>query len=507
MKEFEYKIESPLYLGTHWSERRLPAVLTIAGSDNSGGAGIEADMKTMTAQGCYAMTCITALTCQTPDKVFSFIKIDEDHVRQVLSHTLDSMRCDSIKIGMLTYNALKALAKLIDMINVPVVLDPVMVATSGSVLSSDEVWGSPEIKTLLTKVTLITPNIPEARALVGDPNFRLESVSDMIALSKQVYSQYGCNVLLKGGHCPIEGKVINVLLVDGEVHIYSSHMLENFNLHGTGCTLSSCIASKLAYNVPLQEAVMESIQYVHCAILSGENIKVTKCTDNGPLNHIYSIAEGIPHISNVPMDYETMVTLPDVSRSWNNYINHEFVKMVSNGTINMERFNRYLKQDYNYLQVFARIHAKLAADTEDSGHFESEAAILQNIIHEMAVQESLLGKSIKTHIKSKEMLDYTNYLKEVAQYGSWEQLFVASMPCCLGYVFACRKIADKITVTDESHHELYQWLQEYLRPDFYEAALKGVQTLNLVLKQSQDAPTLVKIFREVCDLECRFWDQ
>ena len=88
-----------------------------------------------------------------------------------------------------------------------------------------------------------------------------------------------------------------------------------------------------------------------------------------------------------------------------------------------------------------------------------------------------------------------------------DRLYTASMPCCLGYVFAVRKIADKITVTEESHPDLYQWLQEYLRPDFYEAALDGIKTLDIILKQSHDAPTLVKIFQVVCDLECKFWDQ
>ncbi|CAH02544.1 uncharacterized protein KLLA0_B13926g [Kluyveromyces lactis] len=507
MKEFEYQISSPLYLGTHWSERKLPGVLTVAGSDSSGGAGVEADVKTISAQGCYAMTCITALTCQTPGKVYSFINTDEQHIKEILGHNLRSMRCDAIKIGMLNLGALKAVVSQLDQIKVPIVLDPVMVATSGSPLSSGDVWESSEIKLLMDKVALITPNIPEAKALIRDESYDLKTVSDMVALSKRVAADCRCNVLLKGGHCPIEGKVIDVLFVDGQVYIYNSDRLNSVNLHGTGCTLSSCIASKLAYNVSLPEAVYQSIQYVHSAIICGENIKVTNCTENGPLNHIYSTAKGIPHVSNVAMDYESMLALPSVKQSWENYINHEFVEMVSNGTMNMERFHKYLKQDYNYLQVFARIHAKLAADTEDLEHFERETMVLQNIIHEMAKQESILGENIKTHVKSIEMLNYTNYLKEVAQYGTWEQLYTASMPCCLGYVFAVRKIADKITVTEESHPDLYQWLQEYLRPDFYEAALDGIKTLDIILKQSHDAPTLVKIFQVVCDLECKFWDQ
>lgn len=518
MTQFEHNIESPLYLGTHWRERRLPTVLTIAGSDNSGGAGIEADIKSISAQGCYAMTCITALTCQTPEQVYSSISVEESHIRSVLQHTFQSMRCDSVKIGMLTYEALKAVTGVLETLelDIPVVLDPVMVATSGAQLSSSKVWDSQEMGQLLQKVSVLTPNIPEAKALLGVSYFKGQSTDDFVQLAKQLKEKCKCNVLLKGGHMPLDGKIVDVLCYNDEVHTYFSEELTSTNLHGTGCTLSSTIASRIARGEDVPVAVQNSIQYVHNAILTGEHIEVTARADShsatyGPLNHVYelansgSVANGSGKHQQV--GYETMLQIPEVKKAWHSYIDHEFVARVSNGTIDMDKFAKYLRQDYHYLQTFARIHAKLAADATTETRFQSEVAVLQNIIHEMEKQERILGPGIKTNVKSQEMLDYTNYLKEVAQYGNWEQLYTATMPCCLGYVIAVRKIQDKITVTEDSHPKLYQWLQEYLREDFYQASQEGIKTLDSILKQSQDPATLVKIFKEVCDLETRFWDQ
>ena len=484
----------------------MPGVLTIAGSDNSGGAGIEADIKTITAQGCYALTCICALTCQTPDNVYSSVSMEEKHVSDVLDNNLASMRCDAVKIGMLTMPALLAVVKHIDRLSMPIVLDPVMVATSGSSLSEANIWTSQEMRTLLQRVKLLTPNIPEAHLLVGEER-EIRGIDDLVTLAKTLVEKCGCNVLLKGGHSPIGNQIVDVLCYGDEVNIYRSEQIHSNNLHGTGCTLSSCIASRLAYGDSVKDSVFKSIQYVHNAIACGENINVSNCKQNGPLNHVYQIAEGRPHRDKVEMDYESMLLLPSVKQSWDNYIDHEFVKMVSDGTMDLQRFHRYLRQDYNYLEVFAQIHAKLAADTTDKEHFKAENAILQNVLHEMAKQEQILGPEIKTLVKSPQMLNYTGYLREVAEYGTWDQLYTATMPCCLGYVFAVRKIAPHIKVTQESHPELYSWLQEYLNPDFYAAALKGIQTLDTVLRESDDANTLVRIFQEVCDLECKFWDQ
>lgn len=508
MKFEEYRVKTPLYLGRKWTDRTLGTVLTIAGSDSSGGAGIEADLKTITAQGCYGMTCITALTCQTPEKVHSVVEIDEWQVEQVLLNNLESMRCDAVKIGMLTEKAVKALSRHLEKLEMPVVLDPVMAATSGSSLSAERLWSSKEMKSLYGRVSLVTPNIPEAQKLIGE-DIEVRSIEDLVELCGKVASKTGCSVLLKGGHSPLDDEVVDVLSYKGNMYVYKSTLLNSVNLHGTGCTLSSCIASKLAQGKSLVEAVAESIQYIHHSIVSGEMLKVTNFEENGPVNHVHSFSRGISrNVSGIEnIDFEGVISIPSVSKAWDNYINHDFVKKVSNGTMDLTRFRKYLRQDYNYLRVFGQVHAKLAAESTTDNMYKRATTILENVMHEMGKQEQILGKDIHTTTKSAQMLEYTNYLLEVARFGTWDQLFASTMPCNLGYVFAVRKIEPHITVTEESHPEFYLWLQEYLRQDFYDAAINSIECFNEILSKSDDADTLIKIFEDVCILESKFWDQ
>ena len=257
-------------------------VLIIAGSDSSGGAGIQADIKTVTSLGGYAMTAITAITAQNTNGVKSIIPINCKHIEQQILHTAEDIKPDAIKIGMLhssrvILSVIKALKKIKTK---KIILDPVMVAKGGAQLINKSA-----IKTLkellIKKVLLITPNIPEAEILT---NREINSSSDMINAAKILLNLGAKNILLKGGHK--NSKFIEDLYLNKkEVKFFRSKKIYTKNTHGTGCTLSSAISTFLSCGKPLKKSCELGIKYVNQAIRS--NPKYGK--GNGPINHLNSI--------------------------------------------------------------------------------------------------------------------------------------------------------------------------------------------------------------------------
>ena len=257
-------------------------VLIIAGSDSSGGAGIQADIKTVTSLGGNAMTAITAITAQNTNGVKSIIPINCKHIEQQILHTAEDIKPDAIKIGMLhssrvILSVIKALKKIKTK---KIILDPVMVAKGGAQLINKSA-----IKTLkellIKKVLLITPNIPEAEILT---NREINSSSDMINAAKILLNLGAKNILLKGGHK--NSKFIEDLYLNKkEVKFFRSKKIYTKNTHGTGCTLSSAISTFLSCGKPLKTSCELGIKYVNQAIKS--NLKYGK--GHGPINHLNSV--------------------------------------------------------------------------------------------------------------------------------------------------------------------------------------------------------------------------
>lgn len=257
-----------------------PIVLTIAGSDSSGGAGIQADLKTIAANGCYGASVITAVTSQNTLGVKDVFTLPVEVIKSQFNAVIEDLDVQVIKIGMLgSIETIMIVDKLLENYMIPFVLDPVMTATDNTALLEDK---SVEIlkDTLLKKAFLITPNIPEAEILVG---FDIKTVEDMKAACLQMNAE---SILLKGGH--LEGNIlVDVLYHEKQFYEFKHRKIQSKNTHGTGCTLASAIASHLANGAAMPEACEEAIAYVKKAII--ENYPTGQ--GNGSLNHFYMIKE------------------------------------------------------------------------------------------------------------------------------------------------------------------------------------------------------------------------
>ena len=259
----------------------MNTALTIAGSDSSGGARIQADIKTMTANGVYAMSAITALTAQNTTGVTGIMEVTPEFLSLQLEAIFTDIYPDAVKTGMVSSGELiKTISATLKKYNAKnIVVDPVMVATSGAKLISDEAIEILKAE-LLPLATVITPNIPEAEVLSG---MTIKNEEDMIKAAKAIYEKFNCNVLLKGGHQINDAN--DLLYRDGGYVWFKGKRIDNPNTHGTGCTLSSAIASNLAKGENLDDAVKHAKEYISGALAAMLDLG----KGSGPLAHCYTL--------------------------------------------------------------------------------------------------------------------------------------------------------------------------------------------------------------------------
>ena len=256
-------------------------VLTIAGSDCSGGAGIQADIKTITAHKMYAMSAITALTAQNTTGVYGILEANPEFVANQIDCIFSDIVPDSVKIGMVS-NAqiIGIIAKKLKQYNARnIVVDPVMVSTSGSKLLSQDAINT-LVDKLLPVADIITPNIPEAEVLCG---IKIKNEDDMIKAAIKIGENLPVAILIKGGH--LVNDATDLLYKDGKYEWFKAEMINNSNTHGTGCTLSSAIACNLAGGQTLSQSIKNAKDYLVGALKA--NLNLGQCS--GPLNHMYSI--------------------------------------------------------------------------------------------------------------------------------------------------------------------------------------------------------------------------
>ena len=261
----------------------MKTALTIAGSDCSGGAGIQADIKTMTMHGVYAMSAITALTAQNTTGVRAIQESEPEFLMQQIDAVFEDIYPDAVKIGMVSSSEL--IHVIVDRLNYygakNIVVDPVLVASAGSSLMKDNAVKT-LIKELFPVATLVTPNIPEAQVLSG---MNIRNREDMVTVAKYIGDNFHCAVLLKGGHSINDA---NDLLYDhGELIWFAGRRIDNPNTHGTGCTLSSAIASNLALGFSLEESVGRAKVYISEALAAMLDLG----KGSGPMNHAYLITK------------------------------------------------------------------------------------------------------------------------------------------------------------------------------------------------------------------------
>jgi len=260
---------------------KMKTALTIAGSDCSGGAGIQADLKTMTMNGVYGMSAITALTAQNTTGVRSIQESTPEFLKEQLDSIFEDISPDAVKIGMVASSELiRVIADRLRYYGAKnVVIDPVMVATSGSALMKNDAVQT-LIEELLPVSTLVTPNIPEAQVLSG---LTIETKEDMVTAAKQIGDNYHCAVLLKGGHSINDAN--DLLYANGEMVWFEGKRINNPNTHGTGCTLSSAIASNLAKGFTLADSVQRAKNYISGAL----SAQLDLGRGSGPMMHNFDL--------------------------------------------------------------------------------------------------------------------------------------------------------------------------------------------------------------------------
>ncbi len=260
-------------------------VLSIAGSDPSGGAGIQADIKAISANGAYAMAAITALTAQNTQGVAGIELVEAEFVAAQIAAVFADVRVDAVKIGMIaTADIAAAVARaLADQHDVPIVLDPVMIAKGGAPLLADDAIATLRDQ-LLPLATLVTPNLPEVAHLLGQPVADTRQAMAAQARDLALHSQNA--VLVKGGHLAGDDSP-DVLFADGSLHWFESCRTATKNTHGTGCTLSATLATELAKGADVIEAVRAAKTYVSGAIAAADDLRVGH--GHGPVHHFHSL--------------------------------------------------------------------------------------------------------------------------------------------------------------------------------------------------------------------------
>ncbi|KAI5958964.1 THI20 [Candida pseudojiufengensis] len=523
----------------------LPVVMTIAGSDSSGGAGIEADLKTFSAFGVYGMTCITALTAQNTKGVKTFEKTSSNLLSQILLANFEDFYDNEgplkvIKTGMLTKEAILELTKY-ELNGIKFVIDPVMISTSGSTLIDTE--GIQHcINYLIPKSYLVTPNFVEAKtiySLLGGEVPVINTIQDFKSFVISLQNLLKCeNLLVKGGHIPFDNndresstgeRIIDILYQpSGEVTVFESKFIKSENTHGTGCSLSSAIAANLAKNKDLVESVGISIDYIHKGMLQMSKLG----HGNGPLNHnvqpVNYLHELVEYENGDLMKFDTehtflnyLINHPSVKDNWKKYTQHPFVQQVANNTLPFDKFLYYLKQDYHYLIIYARMHGLSASKAETYQQTHSQATIISEIVQEIENHKRKLkaydvdyDKDIDELKPGKACIEYCDYLISCGMKEDYLGIKTALAPCLHGYaeagVYGLNLFKANPKSEDSESKKVYKsWLDEYTSDWYQQANIEGTKALNSLVDElpKKRVEELVRIFNDVTLLEINFWSE
>ncbi|MBQ7545326.1 MAG: bifunctional hydroxymethylpyrimidine kinase/phosphomethylpyrimidine kinase [Synergistaceae bacterium] len=479
----------------------MRTALTIAGSDSSGGAGIQADIKTMAMNGVYAMSAVTALTAQNTTGVFGIMESSPEFLRAQIDAVFGDIFPDTVKTGMVSSSALIHVIadslKHYDARNV--VVDPVMVSTSGAKLIADDA-----VKTLaeelLPLATVTTPNIPEAEILSG---MKITDEAGMIESARKISERFGCAVLVKGGHMVNDA---NDYLFDGESGgWFTGKRIDTRNTHGTGCTLSSAIASNLAKGYSLSEAVRVAKEYISGALGAGLDLG-QGC---GPMMHNFNLSGKFSQSRGIVS--RLMDSVADI---WPEYNNHPFVKGMETGTLDPAKFRYYIIQDYHYLNEYSKVFALGAAKAKSLGTMQLFSSVIEAIANvEMDVHRGYMGKlgvsqeEIDRTARHPANLSYTSYMLRVAYEEEEPEILAAILSCALSYEDIAKAIVKNSP--DSVKHELYgHWIATYSGEVYCGHNRVLVSAFEKAAENYTDAQIehLCEIFRACSLYEMGFWD-
>ncbi|KAI8307104.1 putative hydroxymethylpyrimidine/phosphomethylpyrimidine kinase 2 [Colletotrichum sp. SAR11_240] len=469
-------------------------VLVIAGSDSSGGAGLEADQKVIAAHGCYAMTATTALTAQDTTGVHDIHHVPQDFLVKQIDACVNDIGVDVVKTGKLrrmlaSPATIGTVVESLKRHRVPkIVVDPVMIATSGAeLLPRDAV--AELLEGLLKITTVLTPNIPEAKLLLQDAGYEgveVATVADLEEMARKVKGLGPEWVLVKGGHAPFKADftvakteeekevVVDVLYgEEGFVRIESPYQASK-DTHGTGCSLASAIASGLAKGLSVTEAARAGVR--------GRFI-------------------------------EYMLARPDVKDVWSEFVYHPFVMAMGDGTLPLESFKKYLIQDYLYLVHFARANSLASYKAKNIADISAGATIVSHIAREMSLHIDyckgfgITVPEIEATEEHQACTAYTRYVLDVGQSEDWIALQMALAPCLLGYGAVAKQLHGDVK-TKRDDNTYWKWIENYVADDYVQAVKTGSELIerHAVLQSPSSIERLIKIFIHGTKMEIGFWE-
>ena len=480
----------------------MRTALTIAGSDSSGGAGIQADIKAMTMNGVFAMSAVTALTAQNTTGVTAIQESTPEFLRAQIDAIFTDIFPDAVKIGIVSSSPLiHTISEALKFHGARnIVVDPVMVSTSGAKLITDDA-----VRTLadelLPLAMIATPNIPEAEILSG---MKITDANGMMRAAGKINADFGCSVLVKGGHAVNDA---DDLLCEGSEKLtwFRGKRINTRNTHGTGCTLSSAIAANLAKGYKLDEAVRLAKEYISGAL--GAMLDLGK--GSGPMNHAFNLTGKFAEKPDI-----RKIFMASVSDIWPEYNNHPFVKGIETGTLDPQKFRRYIIQDYHYLNEYSKVFALGVAKSKSLETMRLFSGVIEAIANvEMNIHKGYMGRFGVTQEEldsiSRELpnLSYTSYMLRIAYEEGEPEILTAILSCALSY----EDIAKKIVKNNPAsvNHELYgTWIKTYSGEEY--CGLNDV-LLSYLERSAKDYSIeqmnhLAEIFRECSLYEMGFWE-
>lgn len=459
----------------------VPRVLSIAGTDPTGGAGIQADLKSITAAGGYGMTAITALVAQNTQGVRSVHTPPVEFLLEQLSCISEDVEIDAVKIGMLASPEIVAvvadfLASITADRTIPVVLDPVMVATSGDRLLDRAAEAA--VRELCHQATVITPNLKELAVLTQTSE--ANSLEEAIQVAKEWAAQANTTVIVKGGHLSSSGADNAVVTPKGAIHRVPCPRVDTKNTHGTGCSLSSALATKLGAGLEVSEALEWSTQWLHEAISYADSLQVGKGhgpVDHGhrarrlahaasaqPLAHFTSLESKLPaprpHVA--PAGPHTRRLWDLTGDAWQQIMSLPFIQSLGDGSLSEEHFSFYLDQDAQYLARYSKALARLASmapETEAQLHWAGGAA--ECIEVEAALHRDWLHDQV-TSAPSPITNAYTDFLIAATHGDDYVIGVAAVLPCYWLYA----EVGLELAAQNGPNHPYRAWLEQYAGEDF-----------------------------------------
>ncbi|PHH82861.1 hypothetical protein CDD82_4499 [Ophiocordyceps australis] len=522
-------------------------ILLVAGSDSSGGAGLEAGQRVVAAHGCYALTATTALTAQDTCGVRAVHVVPARFVEQQMEAGLDDVGADVIVTGMLaTSETVQAVAGQVQRRGLPVIVDPVVVATTGS-----ELLPRAALETLVARLlpltTLVTPNLPEARLLAGD-EAPVQSPADMEVLARRIQALGPSWVLIKGGHLPLPASsiasasapssapssapasapssapgparvVVNVLVGPNQeaIHLVSPWQ-QTSSTHGTGCTLAAAIAAHLArsildhghaqLNLDLPMAVRAACRYVDAAIRAAPGFG----RGHGPLGHLHSL-QTLPFAPGYFVEY--LLARPDVTPLWDRFLNHPFVRAIGDASLPLDSFKHYLVQDYLFLLHFSRAHALAAYKAQSIDDISATAQIMTQTCRETSLHLSYCQSfgislsDIKATPEHQACTAYTRYVLDIGHATDALALRMALFPCLLGYAAVAAALdSSPSTVRGHANNPYWAWIQNYLADDYCRAVESGSRFIEdqMHLQSPSRIQEYINTFIHATRMEIGFWE-